>query len=381
MHYIPGVKLPAWLGSRRGKVDRTRILMVLPNAHGHGGIPRSALSLANHLAQTREVEILSVNRRRRRPRFPLDDAVQVTFLEGELEEAIGAVLRDRKPSVVITNEPELHLAAARTSQHRHVLIGREHNTFPVRKSTPRHWTMFEEFLGELDAFAVLTEEDAKNYRALTDGARVRIEVIANAIPFDIAASVPPLSNPVVLAAGRLTPAKGFERLIAAFADATQEDADWQLHIAGIGPSRDDLRLLGDQRGLGDRLQLLGHVDDLDTRMRSSAFFAMTSRHEGHSMVLIEAMSQGLPTLAYDCPRGPREIIRDGVTGFLVPDGDHDAYVAALLRLFRGHDLRRRLGAASLEHAQIYRMERIGRQWDELIDGLLEEHNARLRKRG
>ena len=200
----------------------------------------------------------------------------------------------------------------------------------------------------------------------------------NALPFEIAGSVPPLANPVIVAAGRLVPEKGFDRLIEAFAEVSRDHPDWQLHICGQGPAGDDLRRLGDERGLGDRVQLLGHVEDLEARLRKAAFLAMASKAEGFAMVLIEAMSQGLPTLAYDCPRGPRELVSDGQNGFLVPDGDHAAYVAAMRALVEDHDLRQRMGAAGLARAADFGIEHIGGQWDALIDRLAQEHNDRLR---
>lgn len=66
---------------------------------------------------------------------------------------------------------------------------------------------------------------------------------------------------------------------------------------------------------------------------------MSSRYEGLSMVLIEAKSFGLPCVAFDCPNGPRSIIRDEVDGLLVKDGDEDAYYQALVGLMDNLDKR------------------------------------------
>ncbi len=109
----------------------------------------------------------------------------------------------------------------------------------------------------------------------------------------------------------------------------------------------------------DQVRLLGHVDDLRERMRDAAFLAMTSRAEGFPMVLIEAMSQGLPAIAMDCPRGPAEIITDGWNGRLIPDDDIAGFTEALRGLVSDVELRRRMGAAALEHGRSYEMDRIG----------------------
>ena len=373
------MRRPRWPQSlRRDRVDGHRVILLTWNAHGHGGVPRTVVNMANYLARDREVEILSVKGKARRSTYPIDESVRVTFLADESSEALREVLLDRRPSVVVTSRPVLHQHAVQVAEGRHVLIGQEHNNFETRTANPEIRSRLEEALHGLDAFTVLTDTDARDYRATWPDARVQISVIRNALPFDVAGSLPPLENPVIVAAGRLVPEKGFDRLIEAFAVVAADHPEWELHVAGMGPAEQDLRRLGDELGLGDRLRLLGHVDDLDTRMRSAAFLATASHYEGFAMVLIEAMSQGLPTLAYDCPRGPREVIRNGETGFLVPDGDSEAYVAALRELVEDVDLRRRMGAAALDQATDYTIERIGDQWDELIDRLVDEHNDRSR---
>ena len=84
------------------------------------------------------------------------------------------------------------------------------------------------------------------------------------------------------------------------------------------------------------------------------------------MVLIEAMSVGLPPVAMDCPRGPRQIIEDGSNGLLVPDGDEPAFAAALLSLVEDGELRRRLGRQALEDARAYELDEVGDQWERLF---------------
>ena len=361
------MRTPAWFPRRRDHLDADRVVMVLWNVNGPGGIARTAINLCNQLATHRDVEIISVNRRGRQPRFPVHDSIRIDHLEDQSPEALSAALRARPPSVVITTRPVLHQTAVRSSAGRHVLIGQDHMNFAERMSSPEVKDRIAEALTGLDVFAVLTEADAHDYRAAWPDAPAAIRVMRNATSFPLAESAPELTAPVVLAAGRLVPHKGFDRLVDAFAQVAPDHPGWELHIAGSGPERDRLEAQAQNRGVDAQVRFLGHVDDFDARLRSSSFFAMASHNEGLPMVLIEAMSQGLPTLAYDCPRGPREIIDDGVTGFLVPDGDQDAYVAALRRLIAEPALRTSFGAAALRQAGQYRLETISQQWDLLID--------------
>ncbi len=95
------------------------------------------------------------------------------------------------------------------------------------------------------------------------------------------------------------------------------------------------------------------------------------------MVLIEAMSQGLPAIAMDCPRGPAEIITDGWNGRLIPDDDVVGFTEALRGLVSDVELRRRMGAAALENmVGLTRWTASGVQWEVLIDRLTQAHNQR-----
>ena len=140
--------------------------MLMWNAHGPGGVARTVLNLSNHLARDRQVEIVSVVRRGRKPRFPLDPSVPITFLDEDAsDERIDEVLGERKPSVVISSRPQLHLAATRVAGGRHVLIGQDHGNFETRTASPWMTGVLEESLAGLDAFTVLTQADAQDYRA------------------------------------------------------------------------------------------------------------------------------------------------------------------------------------------------------------------------
>ncbi len=351
-------------------------MLVTWNANGPGGVARTVLNLANHLAKSRDVEVVSVVQRGRGPKFPVPERVRITYLGDESEDALGNLRVERPPSVVISTRTILHRTLTRFGQGRHGLIGQDHLNFDSRMSWPWVRGVLAESLQGLDCFAVLTEADAKDYRNHWPETPAEILVMRNATSFDMAADVPPLSSKVVLAAGRLHPVKGFPRLIEAWASIAAEHPDWQLHICGVGPDKAELLEQVNEHAMSEQVRLLGHVDNLRERMREAAFLAMTSRAEGFPMVLIEAMSQGLPAVAFDCPRGPAEIITDGWNGRLIPDGDIAAFTEALRRLINDIDLRRRMGAAALEHSRAYEMDRIGAQWEALIDRLTRAHNQR-----
>ena len=103
-------------------------------------------------------------------------------------------------------------------------------------------------------------------------------------------------------------------------------------------------------------------------MSSASIYALSSRFEGFPLILCEAMSKGMAPVAFDCPTGPAEMIRDGENGLIVPLGDIDGFAAALLRMIEDDELRHRCGPAAAETGRNFKMDAIGPMWDELFSG-------------
>ena len=176
-------------------------------------------------------------------------------------------------------------------------------------------------------------------------------------------SVSPMSARFLLGVGRLHQVKGFDRLLQAF--RRLERPELQLVILGEGAER--LTLLRLARGLEveKSVHLPGRIADVDPWYRHAECFVLSSRSEAWPNVLMEALVNGCPIVSFDVKHGPSEIIEDGDSGLLVPEGDVEALAAAIARVLDEVNLRRRLVAKGRERVQDYYVDKIAPRW---LDG-------------
>jgi len=223
------------------------------------------------------------------------------------------------------------------------------------------------------AIVVLTEF---NRQFFCGKIRQKTVVIPNAAPTDPdwvdetaeqTLSLPPRT---VAALGRLEPEKRFDLLIKAFARVLQ-DVDGHLVIVGDGTLRADLERLSEELGLADRLTMPGFLHHPWRLLRHASLFVLSSEVEVFPMVLLEAMSHGLPVVSFDCRTGPAEIVRDGVDGLLVPPLEVDALAAAMIRLLKDDEERKRLAARATEVKHRFSEDRMMGMWDEVVKKAVE----------
>lgn len=213
------------------------------------------------------------------------------------------------------------------------------------------------------AVVVPTREGARDFSRI---APANYATIPNPVRIPPGAAKRNLPRPLLLAMGRLTHEKGFDRLVRAFAAVREKHPDWTLAILGEGPTRPNLEALGARLDLGGALMLPGNQPDPFPWLRGADLFALTSSFEGFSYALAEAQACGLPAVALDCPFGPSEIIQHEKTGVLVPPGDDAALVLALDRCMQDEPFRRGMAANCLAQADRFTPETIAPLWEALL---------------
>lgn len=172
----------------------------------------------------------------------------------------------------------------------------------------------------------------------------------------------PLDSKQIVSAGRLQQQKGYDTLIEVFARVHQQHPDWVLNIYGEGNYRPQLeRQILDNRLTGV-VNLCGRTKEIYQKMREAAFYVMSSRFEGFPMVLVEAQSQGLPVVSFDCPNGPADIINDNIDGLLVENQNKEQLYEAICFLIDHPDKRSEMGKHAISNVDKYDVVEICKQW-------------------
>ena len=178
-----------------------------------------------------------------------------------------------------------------------------------------------------------------------------------------------LDSKRIIAIGRLVYEKNFTSLIRAFAYVVERHPGWKLDIIGEGPERQLLEKQIVCSSLENCVFLHGTQTDLPDWFIKSSIFVMTSHYEGLPLVLLEAINYGLPVVSYSFSCGPKDVITDGLNGYLVPRYDEKALAERICQLIEDDNLRRRMGAAAAERAKDYSTEKIIEMWMSLFKEL------------
>jgi glycosyltransferase involved in cell wall biosynthesis len=169
----------------------------------------------------------------------------------------------------------------------------------------------------------------------------------------------------IVGVGRLSHLKGFDVLLRALG-LVSKSKGWGLIVLGEGEDRVLLEQLATELGIDERIWFPGWSRKPGPTLRDSTVFVLPSRLEGWGLALLEAMAQGLPVVAADCPAGPAEMIRQEVNGLLVPPDDPQALAAAIERLIEDPMLRERLAEAATAVRDTYSIERVAAKWERLF---------------
>ncbi|MCQ2237848.1 MAG: glycosyltransferase family 4 protein [Bacteroidaceae bacterium] len=215
-------------------------------------------------------------------------------------------------------------------------------------------------LKKLDQFIVLTEEDKKNWSEIE-----KVIAIPNPLPF-ITEKRSKLTRKQVLSVGRYSHEKGYDMLLEAWSIVHKKHPDWVLQTYGSG-NKEPIEELAKHLNLGGSCIINGPTDNIIDKYCESSLYVLSSRFEGFGMVLVEAMSCGLPCVSFACPCGPKEILDNGQTGLLAENGNIQDLADKINQVIENQDLLLNLRQKALMKTNAYKIEIIMKQWLNLLN--------------
>lgn len=366
----------------------------------HGGVEMAITALSNALVcRGYPVEILCTYNLGT-PAYLLDSRVQVTYLtdvqpnreafkqalrqknlSGILREGLYAVrvLRLKKQvlkkqfqrireGIIISTRNEDSVLLSKYGRETVLKIAQLHHDHCFDKKMLRDFT---HRYGNIDIFTLLTDQLQQEVsEIMKDNHRTKCVTMPNFLPPAGSETAKTTMENQVVAVGRLHPVKGFVRLIRLWKQV-YEKTGTVLKIIGGGEQRAELEQEITAQGLEKGVVLTGVMDHdrVLEEMKKSVFYAMTSLSEGLPFVVIEAMGQGLPAIAYDVRVGPRAIIEDGKSGFLIQEDDEKAFIEKAVMLITDPEMRVKMSQAALTRAADFSEAAIIEKWEALFGSL------------
>ena len=229
-------------------------------------------------------------------------------------------------------------------------------------------------IAKADYLVTLTHGDAADWRRYTPN----VIVIPNPVTYIPETIVPcDVSRHRIICVGRLHEQKGFDMLIDAFAMIAYQCPEWTVDIFGEGSDREVLEERILRNTLEGRIKINGSTSYIYDEYQRSDFFVLSSRYEGFGLVLVEAMSCGIPCVSFRCKYGPEEIITSGEDGLLVDDGNVQALADSMLWMMEHSLERKEMGKNARINVAKYKKDFIMRSWMSLFNELYNSNYGKL----
>ena len=376
-----------------------RILYYLPSLFTSGGLERIITLKANYLAEVFGFDVIMLNSEQQGkiPYFPLSPRIQHLDLNVVFDARNGQpkalrliqypfkyyLFRKRFSRVLYHYRPDITITTLRRELNfltslndRSIKIGEFHVTRHayqagsiqgsniLKRIIKNMWgKLFVRNLKKLSRLVLLTREEASLWPELTNTI-----VIHNPLSFK-SETFSTCEQKRVIAVGRFSYQKGFDLLIDAWKIVYQRNPQWKLTIYGEGnrqPFQDQI----DLNGLSDSCILEEPVTNIADKYTESSVFVLSSRFEGFGMVIVEAMTCGVPPVSFACPCGPKDIITDGHDGLLAEPENIRDLASKICFLIEHEDIRKEMGRKAKASAERFRVENIMHQWKELFESFV-----------
>jgi GalNAc-alpha-(1->4)-GalNAc-alpha-(1->3)-diNAcBac-PP-undecaprenol alpha-1,4-N-acetyl-D-galactosaminyltransferase len=342
-----------------------------------GGAGKVAFMIAKELAHNHKVSIVLLDNRSESTipnEFNIDLYSIQTNIEGNRKTTklirsildIRQVIKHISPDVVISMITNTNVIVGLSMILLHIPIFVCERTNPSYRKTPIHWLIMRSIVYMFVDKIIVQTIDASNFGYSIYKHKSSIIPNPIIIPYITKTIANQESEVQCIAVGRLNRVKGFDMLIESFCLAYRDDNRLRLSIYGQGPEEARLNQQIELLGCSSVIKLCGYSDNIAKHMYESDIYILSSRTEGFPNALMEAMSLGLPSIAFNCHSGPGELIEDGYDGRLIPVGNIEELATSLLELASNHEMQYKFSKNSIESMKRFDLEIIVKRWDMLV---------------
>ncbi len=357
-----------------------KLLYITNGINGAGGLERVLSIKASYLAEhyNYEVVILSLNNNDDNPFYHFSNKIQfinisvggnpITYILSYIK-GIRNIVNKVKPDVISVCDDGLKaFYIPKILNTKIPIIYERHASIALNKNGSVKGNLIAFLMQSqikfFSKFIVLTNSNTKEWSG------DNIIAIPNPLSFELQVGNS-LNEKKVIAVGSHSFNKGYDLLLKAWKEIVFQYPDWELTIYGKTDVNKQFVRLAEQLKINDKVKFYEPVVNINDKYLESSIMVLSSRSEGFGMVLIEAMACGLPCVSFDCPSGPRDIIKNGVNGYLVRAEDISAMSEKIKWLIEDIKLRQKMGNNARENVKRYLPETIVKQWDSLFKSLVK----------
>lgn len=332
-----------------------------------GGSERVMSLLANGLSERgHKVEIICINKHI--VYYPINKDVELTFAEDIIGKSIikktlwlRQYVKKKKTDIVIAFMLEIYCLTLTA------LIGIKVPIISSERVDPHFFGKAKGFLRWLllrrTTHLVVQTRQIKSF--FSEKLQRKTTIIPNPVTEKVYEILPSEKEKKLIAVGRLAYQKNYTMLLDVMKNIIPDFPDYHLFIYGEGPERDVYEREIAEKGLKEFVFMPGKTEHILEEMNSSDIFVMTSDFEGMSNAMLEAICIGLPVVTTNVS-GAKDLIEDGINGYIVEKGDTDGFTYALRKLLSNENLRIKMGNANRNKAQDFKINKIVDQWESLI---------------
>ena len=379
---------------KKAKIKDKKISFLMLHL-GYGGIETAVINTANALESEYDIELVSLYNLKKNQTSRIKDNIAIKYLyNGEpnkeefkdslkqhkyiktLFEGIKAIyililkrvlivneILDSDAHYLVSTRYDFSILLSRYGSSSNIKIAEEHH---YHNNDKKYINILKNKYYNIDYLFALTKTLYDDYHTfLKNNSHTKVVLMPNMLD-TIPKQKSSLNKKNLITMSRFDYGKKNDDIIKAFSKIKEKD--WKLYILGDGIEFDNLKKLVKELSLEDRVIMPGYTkkEDLEKYLLDSSIYLMASLTEGLPMVLLEAMSYGIPCIAYETASGVNDIIDDGINGFVIKNRDESKYVECIEKIINNSKLRGEMSKNAINKAHKFSSHEIVKKWNKVL---------------